>query len=255
MPRVSSQAIQLAPGLQFRQPARFLFDARGVERLAPVAQRQQQHQHVVEPVRVRFEVRGAQPIAALGRLPACQRDELAQVAVAGARGGQQHELGTGPQALRIIAFVELNLGAVDQPERACRFVSFARLGERQVRAHRTRERTLVGERQSRVFERERALDQFLRMRRAAQEREVRQAVQLGVGRCHREGVIGRAPSRLTQTARAGTSRAGRRVRGRSTATGRARCGRRSSRGARHVRVSRRRGRRDPTSRTRCARGR
>ena len=141
-----------------------------------------------------FEVGCAQPIAALGRLPACQRHELAQVAVAGARGGQQHELGAGPPTLWIVALAvamtQLNLGAVDQPERTRRFVLLARLGERQVCAHRTGERTLVGEREPRVFERERALDQFLRMRRAAQEREVRQAVQLGVGRCHREDVSG-----------------------------------------------------------------
>ena len=36
----------------------------------------------------------------------------------------------------------------------------------------------------RVFERERALDQFLRMRCATQEREVAEAVQLGVGDLH-----------------------------------------------------------------------
>ena len=152
----------------------------GIQRLAPVAQRQQQYQHVVEPVRVRFEFSARQSVTALGRLPACQRDELTQVAVAGARLCEQREFRAQRRPLAF-AFGELNLGAVDQTERARRFVSFARLGERQMRAHRTGERTLVGERQSRVLERERALDQFLRMRRASQEREVRQAVQFGIG--------------------------------------------------------------------------
>ncbi len=56
MPRVSSQAIQLAPGLSCGQPARFTLDARGIERLAPVAQWQQQREHIIEPLGVRLEI-------------------------------------------------------------------------------------------------------------------------------------------------------------------------------------------------------
>ena len=98
--RVVDAARQLAgdparAGMQFCQPARFPLDARGIERLAPVALRQQQYQHVVEPRGVSFEVGRAQSVTALGGLPPCQRHELAQVAVAGACLCEQHELRAG----------------------------------------------------------------------------------------------------------------------------------------------------------------
>jgi hypothetical protein len=55
--------------------------------------------------------------------------------------------------------------------------------------HRTRERAFVGQRERRVTLAPGALDQLLGMRCAAQEREVGQAVKLGIGRqeigrCH-----------------------------------------------------------------------
>ena len=63
-----------------------------------------------------------------------------------------------------------------------------RLLRRHVRAHHARHRALIGERQRPIAERLRLLHQLVRMRGAAQEGEVRKAVQLGVrgaghGRC------------------------------------------------------------------------
>ena len=60
---------------------------------------------------------------------------------------------------------------------------------REIRAHRAGERAFVGQRERRVTLASRTLDQLLRMRRAPQERKIRQAVKLGigrqqVGRCH-----------------------------------------------------------------------
>ena len=51
-----------------------------------------------------------------------------------------------------------------------------------MRTHHAGHRAFVGEGEGGVAERRRAFDQFLRVRGAAQEREVRQAVQLGIGR-------------------------------------------------------------------------
>ncbi len=183
MPRVSSQAIQLAPGFSSTSQRASRMQRVGVERFAPVAQRQQQGQHVVEPLGVRLEVGRAQAVTALDRLPPAQRHQLAQVAVAGTCLRQQHELGARRRPLAF-AFGQLDLGAVDQPEGARRLVVLARFLQCQVRAHRAGERTLVGDRQPGVLECQRAFDQFLGMRRTAQEREVAEAVQLGVRNLH-----------------------------------------------------------------------
>ena len=173
-------------GREACQPARLAPHARFVERLAPRAQRHQQRQHVVEPRGVHLEVGRAQPVAALGGLPARERHQLAQVAVARARGRQQHQPGAGHRRAAG-AFGQLDLGAVDQAERAREFVVFAQFPQLEVRAHRARERALVGDGEAAVFERERARDQLLGMRRAAQEREVAEAVQLGVRDLHGYG--------------------------------------------------------------------
>jgi hypothetical protein len=53
-----------------------------------------------------------------------------------------------------------------------------------MRPHDGGDRAFVRDRERRVAERMRALDQFLRMRRAAEEAEVREAVKLGVRREH-----------------------------------------------------------------------
>jgi hypothetical protein len=93
---------------------------------------------------------------------------LREVAVARAVGGEQHELRS---------VIERDLAADDERQ--------ARVLRREMRADDARERALVGDRQRRVALRTRALDQFLRVRRAAEEREIRQAVQFGVGGEHR----------------------------------------------------------------------
>ena len=56
---------------------------------------------------------------------------------------------------------------------------------REMRAHAAGERTLVGQRERSIAERVGALDELLRMRGAAQEAEVGNAMQFGVGRLHR----------------------------------------------------------------------
>ena len=53
-----------------------------------------------------------------------------------------------------------------------------------VRAHHARDRAFVGDRERAVAERMGALDELLRVRRAAQEGEVGEAVELGVGGKH-----------------------------------------------------------------------
>lgn len=60
----------------------------------------------------------------------------------------------------------------------------AQSARREMRAHDTGERAFVRERERRIAECVRPLNQLLRMRGPAQEREVREAVELGVGnRC------------------------------------------------------------------------
>ena len=119
-----------------------------------------------------FEVGTGEVVAAFLCLPAGKRDELAEIAVAGTRGGQQDECR---------AVCERDLGAVDQLEVARCRVAFDRLAQRQVGARGTGERAFVGDGERRVAERDRPLDQFLGVRGAAQEREVADAVQFGVG--------------------------------------------------------------------------
>ncbi len=83
---------------------------------------------------MRFEVRSAQAVTAFGGLAPCECDQLAQVAVAGARGRQQYQPGAG-EGLPPFAFGQLEFGAVDQPERTRRLVVLADLFQGQMRAH------------------------------------------------------------------------------------------------------------------------
>jgi hypothetical protein len=98
------------------------------------------------------------------------RQQLRQVAVARPIGGEQHE----PHIVD-----ERDLAADDELQ--------ARILRREVRADDTRERAFVGDGERRIAQRVCALDQFLRMRCAAQEGKIRPAVQLGVGGEHGGG--------------------------------------------------------------------
>ena len=111
---------------------------------------------------------------------------------------------------------------------------------RDVRAHDAGDRAFVGDRERRVAERARALDEFLRVRGAAQEAEIAEAVQLGVASwrtpgAQREHAVQEPAARLPA-----------RSRKTQTSARSAVCGRRSNRARR---------RRRPTSPTRCAPGR
>ena len=129
------------------------------------------HQQCEAVIDACIEVVDEQPVRAFVGTHARVRDQLRQVAVAVARGGEQHET-------RLVAkgVVQRELGADDerQPGVACA----------QMRTHDAGKRTLVGDRQRRIAERLRALDQLFGMRGAAQEREVRDAVQFGVAGKH-----------------------------------------------------------------------
>src|SRR5690606_23091924 len=59
----------------------------------------------------------------------------------------------------------------------------------QMGAHDSGERAFVGDRERRIAERLRPVDEFFGMGGAAQEREVRDAVQLGIGGEHRSAVL------------------------------------------------------------------
>ena len=96
-----------------------------------------------------------QSILTLVRPAPRSRDELGEVAVALAVGGEEDQAVGGRQR---------DLGADDEAESA-----FLR---RSMRAHHASERALVGDGERRVAERVRALHQLFRMRGAAQEREV-----------------------------------------------------------------------------------
>ncbi len=107
-----------------------------------------------------IEVRASETVAAFPCAPAAARDQFAEVAVAFPVGGEQHE----PGAVR-----KGDLASHDQPE--------AVVFRGDMRAHDARERAFIGDRERRVAERLRLLDQFLGMRGAAQEAEVGNAVQ------------------------------------------------------------------------------
>ena len=150
--------------------------------------RQQQRQ---QPARgASLDVGPRKQVAAFLRAPAPGGDQCGERAIGTAVRRQQRELR---------AVGEAELGADDQLE--------AMLARREMRPHHAGERALVGERESPVAQRRCASDQFLGMRGAALEGEIRQAVQLGVVR---------------QTGHAGTSPP---ARGRSTRANPPACGR------------------------------
>ena len=126
--------------------------------------RDEQRQAVVQTA---VEVGARQPVAAFLRAAPSTSDQLGEVAVARAVRGEQDELRT---------VFEPKLGPDQELERLL-------LGG-DMRPHRPGNRAFVGDRKRRVAKRRRAHDELFRLRGAAQEAEVREAVQLGVGGEH-----------------------------------------------------------------------
>src|SRR5256886_2286592 len=110
------------------------------------------------------QIAPAERIAAFLRPAPAAGDELGQIAVASAVGGEQHQ----PRAV-----LQPYLRADDQRQ--------ADVFRRDMRPHGSGEQALVGERERPVPEPRGALHQLFRMRSAAKESEVGKAVQLGVG--------------------------------------------------------------------------
>ena len=115
-------------------------------------------------IKVLLEIGKRQPITAFLRAHAPTRDEHGNVAVAFAVGSQQHQFWP---------VLDLHLRADDE----FHALFFRRL----MRAHNAGERTLIGDRERAVAHRLRARHQFRGVRCTAQEGEVAQAMQLGVG--------------------------------------------------------------------------
>jgi hypothetical protein len=111
-------------------------------------------------------------VVALGGAPPRARDQLREVAVAFAVDRMQHELH---------AVVEREFAADDERKSGVLRGFLVHPLHCGVRAHDAGERALVRDRERRVAEARGALDELLGLRRAAQERERRQAVELGVG--------------------------------------------------------------------------
>ena len=109
----------------------------------------------------------AQRVFALGAAPPRLGDQRPELAVGEAARCQQH---------KVDVFREVEFGADDEVDAVAVF--FARLGGH-VRPHRAGHGTLVGDGDGGVAEIVRALDEFLRVRGAAQEGEVRDRVQFG----------------------------------------------------------------------------
>ncbi len=121
------------------------------------------HPQREQPVGERRDVVAAKRVAALRRVAPAAGDQLRQVAVARAIGDEQHDL-----------------HAVDERHLAADHERQAGFLRRKMRADDTGERAFVGDRERRIAQRLRPVNELVRMRRAAQEREVRQAVELGV---------------------------------------------------------------------------
>ncbi len=136
--------------------------------VAIVVARQPQAQQAVEVV---VEVCVQRAVAAFVGAPAGQGDQPAQALVAGQGFGQQHQLG---------AVLDLYFAADDQRQ--------AGVAGRLPGAHDAGQRAFVGDRQRAVAVPCGAFEQFLCMRGAALEAEVRQAMQFGVvGQCRARG--------------------------------------------------------------------
>ena len=148
-----------APGKRALQPAEVFIG--GLE----IADKQRQA--IIEPA---IEIALEKPVLPFFRAAAGERDQLAKIAVAVAILREQHELSP-----RLVG--EREFGADDQLE--------AMLACCDVRADHSGDRALVGQRERRIVECPRALDQLVRMRGAPQERKVRETVKLGVTGLHR----------------------------------------------------------------------
>ena len=132
-----------------------------------------------------------EPVAALGGPHPGAGDELGEIAVALAVGREQDQAGIvlGPaggsgqgDAVRTTRpdVAQREFGPDHQGQAACASL--------QMGAHDPRKRAFVGDRERCVTERLGPVDEFLGVGCAAQEREVRDAVQLGIGSEHREPV-------------------------------------------------------------------
>jgi hypothetical protein len=116
------------------------------------------------------EVGARQAVAALFRPAPTQRHQRGKVAVAGAVAGQQHQLHAAGEG---------QFGAVDQ---------FQRLPSRgKVGTYAAGETALVGDRQRRIAQLDGPRHQFLGVGSPAQEAEVGNAMEFGVGRQGRHG--------------------------------------------------------------------
>ncbi len=113
------------------------------------------------------DVVAGEVVGALRRAAPPAGDELAEIAVARAVGGEQHELDT---------IGERDLAADHERQPACL------RGE--MGAHHPGHRALVGEGEGAIAERLRPLHQLLGVRGPAQEGEIGQAMELGVGGQH-----------------------------------------------------------------------
>ena len=111
------------------------------------------------------DVGARQSVRALDRIPTPVRDQLGQIAVTLAIGREQDKS-----------------GRIGQREFAAEYQRQPGVLRREMRANRARERAFVSQCKRRVTLALRALDQFLRVRRASQERKIGQAMKLGVGR-------------------------------------------------------------------------
>jgi hypothetical protein len=145
-----------------------------------------------------IEIANVETVFPLDRAHARFRDERAHRAVTRTTDCEQHE--PGPVFKR-------GLGADDQLQArffaAFYFFGFVAALDCDVRPHDACDRALVRDRERAVAERVHALDELLRVRRAAQEREVGETVKLGVVGQHR---IFRQKSRAETSARSRCAR-------------------------------------------------
>ncbi len=95
-----------------------------------------------------FQVGARQPVGTFDRLSARQCHQLRQIAVAGAVLGEHQQLGA-----RRAVCGQLNLGPMNEPERARQLVALLRLDQFEMRSHAACERAFVGHRKTRVTER------------------------------------------------------------------------------------------------------
>ena len=150
-PGVAGKALADPPG--HRQEVRLV---------RQVSRRQPQHEAALEDC---IDIVEAEVIAALLRRAPPARDQATKAPIAMPVGRERDERETAAQAKP----------RADDQRQSIRL-------RRQMRAHDTRDRALVGDRERTVAERVGAIDEFARVRGAPQEGEVREAVQLGVGR-------------------------------------------------------------------------